>query len=163
MSKKRPCSVCRRWFLPDRRVGARQRTCSHDCGAVLRQRTQAAWRGHNPDYWTARRVEAQVAKAEDAPSDARQGGSSGGDAPRGGGLRFRPPPAEVARVPWELVQDEFGVQGCVLIALILRLALRRPQDEMRHHPQETKGDSRRHPVACAQDESDTATPGVLDC
>jgi hypothetical protein len=155
--------VCRQWFLPDRRLGARQRACSPACSAVRRQQKQAAWSKRNPDYWTARRLEAQVAKAESAASDVRHTNGAQAGAAAAGGLRLRPPPSEVAKVPWELVQDAFGVQGAVLIALILRLALRRSQDAMRLHHPEIKGDFAQHSPGIAQAASDSAGAAVLDC
>jgi hypothetical protein len=54
MLTKRPCCICRRWFVPDRRVGRRQRACSAPtCQITRRTRTQASWRRRNPDYFIA--------------------------------------------------------------------------------------------------------------
>jgi hypothetical protein len=52
-ARKRPCSICRRWFRPDPRVGLRQHTCGKpDCQAARRRKTQARWRTKNPDTQT---------------------------------------------------------------------------------------------------------------
>lgn len=51
MTRKRPCRICRKWFLPHPRAGARQRTCSDArCQAERRRRGCAAWRRRHPDY-----------------------------------------------------------------------------------------------------------------
>ncbi|MGA2328940.1 MAG: hypothetical protein ABSH05_21935 [Bryobacteraceae bacterium] len=53
-ARKRPCTICRRWFRPDKRVGERQRACGRpECQAARRQQTQASCRDRNPDYATA--------------------------------------------------------------------------------------------------------------
>jgi hypothetical protein len=57
MQKKRPCSVCRRWFVPDPRVGARQRTCgAAECQRVRHRRADRKWHKQHPDYDRARRL-----------------------------------------------------------------------------------------------------------
>jgi len=44
----RPCSVCRRWFVPDPRVRGKQRTCLRaECRKEQRRRTQASYRRRN--------------------------------------------------------------------------------------------------------------------
>ena len=60
--RKRPCSICGRWFAPDPRVGGRQKCCSNpDCQKQRRARTQTAWRRRNPDYMRAYRLESKGA------------------------------------------------------------------------------------------------------
>lgn len=92
MTRKRPCRICRRWFQPDPRVGDRQRACSRpDCQTTRRTKTQASWRERNPDYFVARRM-AERAAAEPLPPPLRM-------------------PAPLDRLPWDVAQDAFGVQG----------------------------------------------------
>lgn len=47
-----------------------------------------------------------------------------------GGSPVVPPPSQLARVPWDLAQDVFGVQGAVLLGFFVRLSLRAVQDEL---------------------------------
>lgn len=57
-ARKRPCTICRRWFRPDPRVGDRQRACHKpECQAARRQKTQAQWRLRNPGYAVAYRIQ----------------------------------------------------------------------------------------------------------
>lgn len=42
-SRKRPCSICRKWFLPDVRQKGRQVTCSPECRKERHRRKCAEW------------------------------------------------------------------------------------------------------------------------
>ncbi len=37
--RKRPCSICRKWFLPDVRQAGRQKACSPECSRELHRRS----------------------------------------------------------------------------------------------------------------------------
>src|SRR6266566_129626 len=79
----RPCRICRRWFRPDPRVGARQRACSNpSCQKARHQQAQARWCARNPDYFIARRIDAR--SLSNQPPEP---------------LRLRPP---LSRLPWDL-------------------------------------------------------------
>jgi len=98
-ARKKPCSICRRWFRPDPRIGPRQRACGKaDCQAARRQKTQAGWRARNPDHDIARRMQERSTK-EQRPEP----------------LRLPPP---LSRLPWDLAQDQFGVQGADFIGVL---------------------------------------------
>jgi hypothetical protein len=59
--KKRPCRVCGRWFLPDRRAGDRQKVCSRpECQRKRNSRSAAAWRRRNPEHVRGVRLRARV-------------------------------------------------------------------------------------------------------
>lgn len=48
-SRKRPCSVCGKWFEPNPRTRGCQRTCGNtECQSTQRSRTQRSWRKRNP-------------------------------------------------------------------------------------------------------------------
>lgn len=127
MVRKRPCSICRRWFLPDARVGKRQRACSSaECQASRRQKTQAAWRAANPDYFAARRMTERASGAESEPAAPSPSSRPPPRAPPPVGA---PPPLD--RLPWDVAQDAFGVQGADFIGLLGRVLLRVRQDQRR--------------------------------
>ena len=112
-SRKKPCSFCRHWFVPDPRVGSRQRACSQvDCQSARRVQTQAGWRSRNRDYFLARRMLARKALAPPTPQPLRL-----------------PPPLE--KLPWDLAQDQFGVLGADFIGLLGALMVRTAQDQRR--------------------------------
>src|SRR6516225_5518077 len=111
-SLKKPCSICRHWFRPDPRVGARQRTCHKpECQAARRRKTQANWRAKNPEYAVGYRIEQR-------------------------GAREQPPealslPAPWNRLPWDLAKDEFGRKGSDFIGVMGALLVRSAKDQIR--------------------------------
>ena len=108
--RKRPCSICRRWFRPDPRVGVRQRVCGQpECQATRRKKTQASWRARNPDYFLGRRMQARGVLAQ--PPEP---------------LRL---PAPLSRLPWDIAQDEFGVKGADFIGVMGALLVHAAQDQ----------------------------------
>ena len=131
MSKRRPCRICGRWFHPDPRVGSRQRACGkRACQKKRREKTQAAWRSENAEYFLRRRLQrrANAARAaEEAVEDPKQlRASGGGEVRRPEPLRL---PRVLARIPWDLAQDEMGVAATDFLAVTARLLVKVAQDE----------------------------------
>lgn len=54
MAGEKRCQCCGGIFVPDRRVGVRQKTCSAACRTVLKSETNKRFRRKNPDYWLGR-------------------------------------------------------------------------------------------------------------
>jgi len=48
---KRPCCICRKWFLPDVRQKGRQKTCSPDCKDERHRRQCEDWNNKNKAYF----------------------------------------------------------------------------------------------------------------
>ena len=118
-ARKKPCSICRCWFRPDPRVGQRQRACGQaDCQALHRRKMQAAWRARHPDYFVARRM--QQRSLLDQPPEP---------------LRL---PAPLNRLPWDLAQDQFGVQGTDFLGVMGTLLLHAAQFQFRAYPLDSK-------------------------
>jgi len=138
--KKRPCSICRRWFLPDARVGARQRACEREeCQCERHRRSDQRWRAANRDYDRDRRWRVTITAAKEQPSAAPPAANAG-------------PPA--SGLPWEVVQDEMGIQSRVIIAGVVREMGLFVQDEMRRQVPEIVRRIARHRPGAAQDEID---------
>ena len=69
--EKRPCSICRRWFLPDVRVGEWQRACgTEECQRARHREAGRAWHARHRDNDRGRRwqVAVDAAKAGSPPS-----------------------------------------------------------------------------------------------
>lgn len=50
-SKKRPCRICRKRFIPDPRVGDRQKTCGdHECMRIWHAQKCTEWNRKNRNY-----------------------------------------------------------------------------------------------------------------
>lgn len=142
MTRKKPCSICRRWFLPDARTRHCQRTCGDAaCRAEQRRRTQQHYYKHNRAYWAERRLRGQVQAAEQRPAASV----------------VPPPPKILGDIPWELVQDAFGVQGGVLLGFFVRLQLRAVQDAMRAQRIETTKEIVGVPPKARQDATDVVS------
>ena len=133
MNKRRPCRICGRWFHPDPRVGSRQRACGkRACQKKRREKTQAAWRSENPEYFLRRRLQrrANAARAaEEAVEDPKKLRAS----PGGEEVIRRPDPLRIPRalvaIPWDLAQDEIGVAATDFLAVTARLLVKVAQDQ----------------------------------
>ncbi len=136
--KKRPCSECRRWFLPDARVGARQRTCgSAECQRSRRDGTHRAWRADNRDYDRDRRWRLAIGAARADPTSVPPAANA---------------PAPIAGVPWDVVQTEMQVEGRVILAGVVRVMGLFVQTEMRKQVVDAAPDFGRHAGPIAQTE-----------
>lgn len=102
-SRKRPCSVCRRWFQPAPRVAHCQKTCGSACSKKLAAKRDAKWRAENPDYEEHRRLGAALDRAEEAT------------------IKIQPATSPLAKVPWRNVQVALGGKAAVALAFALRL------------------------------------------
>jgi hypothetical protein len=139
MAKKRPCRICRRWFRPDPRVGDRQRACSRpECQQERRSKTQAVWRSRNPEYYHHRRLTARSAAAKAAGKAAAAVAAERVPKHGGGRPAVLTMPASLARVPWDLMQDEIGVRVTDAIAVTTREILRAVKDQRRSQLTEGK-------------------------
>ena len=114
MLTKRPCRICRRWFVPDRRVGRRQRACSAPtCRIARRAKTQASWRRRNPDYFIAHRIQRRRLHADESQAAVLP-------------LVLTPP---LSQLPWDLAQEEFGLAGTDFLGHLGRVLLSAAQDQ----------------------------------
>ena len=135
--KKRPCRICRRWFHPDARVGRRQRTCGIQCRKKWRGKTQAEWRSRQPEYFIERRLRLRSIAARDAAETSKKCERAilEGKIPEATPAESRRPPplrlpGVLGRLPWDLAQDEIGVQATDWIGLVARVVLSAAKDEM---------------------------------
>ena len=135
--RKRPCSICRKWFYPDPRVKGRQQACTKpECQVSRRKRTQANWRANNPEYAAGYRI--QQRSAQERPPEA---------------LRL---PVPLPRLPWDLAKDEFGRKGADFIALMGGLLVRLTKDQFRSYHADFTGTSSIVPGFPAKDQSPAA-------
>lgn len=132
---KRPCAVCRRWFFPNARTRHCQKTCGdEECRRKWRRRRHSRWREANPEYWAERRLEE---KAEKVAAGSKS-------------IALKPPPQEVAKVPWDMAQDAFGARGVVFLGFLVRLLLRSAQSAIQAQQHEKQNEFRRHCGESAQ-------------
>jgi len=136
-ARKRPCCICRRWFRLDNRTGDRQHACGNpDCQTARRKKTQANWRGRNPEYARTRRIDQRA--AELPPPEP---------------LRL---PAPLNQLPWDLAKDLFGPKATDVIGLTVALLLRAAKDQFISYLVDLTGFPSRLPPPAAKDQSPPA-------
>ena len=127
-ARKRPCTICRRWFRPDPRVGGRQRACGKpDCQTARRRKTQAHWRHRNPGYAVVWRIDQRALQPETAEP-----------------LRL---PAPLNQLPWDVAKNQFGPQGADFIGVMGALIVRAAKDQIRPYLSDPKAVSGTLPLS----------------
>lgn len=54
-TRQKNCEFCGRFFIPDCRIGSKQRSCARpDCRTLRKAAAQAAWVSKNSDYFKGR-------------------------------------------------------------------------------------------------------------
>ena len=118
--KKRSCSICRHWFLPDVRAGERQQVCSQAaCQRERHRRRCAEFNARERDAVAADRLTAQLQVAlpepvvdSVAPSAPRQPIKISKQLGKGA-----PPPKDWPKtLSWSVVQDAVGLKVAIVIA-----------------------------------------------
>jgi len=123
MRKKR-CSSCGTWFIPDARVREKQRTCGKEkCRRAQVRRQQADWRARNRDYaadWRLRKKAAEAAAAEKAREAARKAKEPLPPEPV---LAPAVPPGSsvLTEVPWAFAKTALGIDGTLLLGFLCGL------------------------------------------
>ena len=67
--RKRPCSICRTWFLPDVRQKGRQATCSPECRKERHRRKCKTWNKKNKPYFKEIHLNQKLESINRAPPD----------------------------------------------------------------------------------------------
>jgi hypothetical protein len=137
MTKKRPCSFCRKWFGPDARVGRRQRACAAEtCRKKRRAQTQAAWRAGRPEYGYERLLAERVADQAKSKRD----------------LELLPVRRPLDRLPWQHAVGEMGFQTADFLWVFGKVLVRNAKDEMRAQLADLAGKFPGHPPGGAKDQ-----------
>ncbi|NOX26261.1 MAG: hypothetical protein GXP59_09170, partial [Deltaproteobacteria bacterium] len=107
-SIKRPCRICRKWFIPNPRLGERQMTCgAAECQKQWHKRKCADWNRKNCVYFRENylrkrlQIAASAQSAQSAPQSSLSTPSLEPVAPLG--------------YPREVVQEVIGAQPLVIV------------------------------------------------
>lgn len=65
--RKRPCSICRTWFLPDVRQKGRQTTCSPKCQKERHRRQCEVWNKKNKPYFKGIYLKQKIQQTNNPP------------------------------------------------------------------------------------------------
>ena len=105
-SGKRPCCICRKWFLPDARQKGRQKTCSPDCKKELHRRLCEAWNKKNKAYFKNDYLSKKLDKSTD-----QQTASTSRKIP----LTRQTKPV----LPIEIIVTEYGIKPAIIIQYLV--------------------------------------------
>ena len=111
--RSRPCSVCRKRFVPHARTRRTQRTCGlAPCRKEQHRRSRAAWRAAHPDYEREERLRERL-----RADDAQGSGASSGDPLRS--------------IDWSAAREAIGLQVSVVIEETAQVLTRSAREAMR--------------------------------
>jgi hypothetical protein len=117
--KKRPCRICRRWFLPNARVKDRQMTCGDPtCKREWHRRKCQQWNRANRDYFRANYLQKKLEAAQCDKSAKVH-------------TRASPERFSKSGLPLQFVQEVIGVQHLIIIEYLAQLLMRRFQEVLR--------------------------------
>ena len=112
--KKRPCRICRLWFMPHPRLKDRQKTCGDPaCKKEWHRRKCAEWNRNNPDYFK---------------SDYLQNKLDGLGQSEKASKTLRPKSRLKSGLPLGYVQEVIGIEHLIIIEYFGQLLFRRFQD-----------------------------------
>ena len=108
LCKKRPCSICRKWFKPDVRQKGRQKTCSPDCSKERHRRQCKKWNNKNKEYFKNNYLDHIIEKIETVSKSCQQQGD------------FNKQQSHTPVLPCEIIKKEYGIKTVVIIQYITR-------------------------------------------
>lgn len=121
-TRKRPCKVCRRWFLPDVRHRDRQKTCGPECRKEWHKRQCASWNKRNKEYFKANYLQK---KLDEVRHSSKKSPETSG----------KPPPNRVSLdLPWDVIQDVIGLEAAVIVGYIIEQIIRGRQAPIKGCP-----------------------------
>ena len=69
-TRKRPCRICRRWFVPNPRLKERQMTCGQvECQRQWHKKKCAEWNKKNTDYFKSNYLQKKIDTATQCRGD----------------------------------------------------------------------------------------------
>ncbi len=122
---KRPCRICKKWFIPDPRLGGRQKTCgSPECQRKWHIRKCAEWNMKNRHCSRESYLRGRLESLSSVPK------SPATPPPIPPSPPLKPSPKRVTPLdyPPKVVQEVIGTQQLVIIEYIVRLLIKRVQE-----------------------------------
>jgi hypothetical protein len=118
-TRKRPCRICRRWFLPNPRLKSRQMTCGDArCKTEWHRKKCEKWNRSNSDYFKANYLQK---KLEAAGHGAGTSKIPTAKSSPGWTLKSR----MKTGLPLEYVQEVIGIQQLIIVEYLAQLLNRR--------------------------------------
>jgi len=124
---KRPCRICRRWFLPNPRLKERQKTCGRArCQRQWHKKKCAEWNRKNTDYFKANYLQKKIYTAAHCRDDRKA-------ALPDKSLDKLPASRMNTGMPLEYAKEEIGVQMVIIHEYLAQLLDRRWQKTIPAH------------------------------
>ena len=125
--RKRPCSICRKWFLPDVRQTGRQKTCSPRCSKELHRRSCAKWNKKNTAYFKSNYLDKKLEKDSRSPPDSTQPD-----------VKAYKSPAPKSRInlnlPRDIIRNKIGGDNLIIIEFLTEQIFRRIRSNLTGFP-----------------------------
>ncbi len=119
--KKKPCCICRRWFLPDAKVKERQVTCGDkECQKEQHRKQCAKWNRKNTDYFRSNYLQKKLDKSTKDLATAESG-----DLP--GNHKEHPVPPSLFNLSLQHTAEIIDTRLLIIIDYVIRTELFRFQ------------------------------------
>ena len=117
--RKRPCRICKRWFLPNPRLKGRQKTCGdHQCQKQWHRKKCKEWNRKNADYFKSNYLHKKIEAATDGDKVLRTLPADR--------ISSVPPKSRIkSGLPVANVQEVIGIQHTIIIEYLAQLLIRR--------------------------------------
>ena len=136
-SKKRPCRICQKWFMPNPRVGDRQKTCgAPECMRKWHAGKCTEWNRKNRTYVQENYLSDRLA-LEVNEKEASKGESAAATTSKS--HIFAPSSASFPQLPRSLIKEVIGAQPLVIIEYIARQLYRSVQEVIKRQRTEKTG------------------------
>jgi hypothetical protein len=115
--RKRPCSICRKWFLPDVRQKGRQVTCSPECQKERHRRQCAKWNRKNRADRKSDYLSKKLEQTAEPPLMVSPPGSNKGASVTGSRINLH--------LPRGVLRNELGEKNLIIIDYLIEQILAR--------------------------------------
>ena len=106
--RKRPCSICHKWFLPDVRQAGRQKTCSAKCSRKLHRKNCAKWNKKNTAYFKSNYLDKKLEKDSRSPPGSTRSDVKGYTGPT--------PKSRInLNLPRDIINNKIGGDNLIII------------------------------------------------
>jgi hypothetical protein len=110
--RKRPCSICRKWFLADVRQAGRQKTCSAQCSRELHRRSCGSWNQKNTAYFKSNYLDEKLQKDGRSPPGSTQADVDA-DA-------MSAPPSRIRlNLPRDIIDNRIGGDALIIVEYVV--------------------------------------------
>ena len=117
--RKRPCSVCRKWFLPDVRQKGRQKTCGPVCRKEYHRRQCERLNKKNRTDYTNNYLTKKLEKAVTQPAPEKSHSFQQGTKPV---------------LPIDVIVTEYGIKPAVMVTYLVNRIIDYTHAEIHRSP-----------------------------